>query len=108
MNWKERSYRVRSLARPGVYFSGDGPDRVKLALALLDRGNGLGIECIGDAASDEEGAEIVLRLAARCDLMCAGDDHQASNGYLLMRDAGVSDRVMFAIDCLRRARRVKH
>jgi hypothetical protein len=107
MNWNERRYRVRSLARPGAYFSPDEP-RIKLALALLDRGNGLGIECIGDAASDQEGAEIVLKLAARCDETCGADEHHASQGYLLMRDAGVSDRVMFAIDCLRRARRVKH
>ena len=107
MTWIERSYRVRSLARPFAYFD-DEADRMKLALRILDRGDGLGIECMGDAASDEEGAEVVLRLAARCDDMRGTDEVHASNGYLLMRDCGISDHVMFAIDCLRRTRCTRH
>jgi hypothetical protein len=103
----ERRYKPRKMDASAARFVPLGAAlehhtrRVNLALAIL------GDECVGDA-SGLRSAFAVLDLAQQCDWVAGADEIRASHGYLIMRNCGISDVVMHAIDVLRQAKRTRH
>jgi hypothetical protein len=76
--------------------------RLKLAQALV----GDDVHLLGD--TPEEAGALVLSFARACDVEAGGDERHVSNGYLLLRDGGMSNRIIMAVDVLRISKRTRH
>jgi hypothetical protein len=77
--------------------------QLKLATRLL--GDDYRLLGVDDPA---EGARLALCWSQACDMACGSDELYVASAFLHLRAWGLSDRVLMALDGLRRARRTKH